>query len=562
MMEFWDTILDNISIYHLNFLFLLGLALFGGTLGGKIFQKMKIPQVVGYIIIGIVIGQTGIKIIDRNIIETLKPFNYFALGLIGFMIGGELKKEIFIRYGKQFIYILFFEGMTAFVVVTLAVGIIGSLFIENSAIAWAIALLLGSISSATAPAATTDVLWEYKTKGPLTRTILGIVALDDGLALILFAIASSIASILIGNRDVSFTHSIIHTVYEIGGSVLIGVVSGLILSRIIKRYVEEEKILAFSIGVVLLVLGISIAIDTDMLLGAMALGATVANYSPRKSKEIFKLVEKFTPPIFVLFFVLVGANLNVKSMTLPLIVFTFTYFIARSGGKMLGANFGSRISKAPETVGKYLPLCLFSQAGVAIGLSILAGQRFMGETGQTIVITVTASTFVVQLIGPSMVKLAVEKAKEIGLNVTEEDLIRRSQAKDILDDSIPFINENAPLKEVLEIFSKYDNLHYPVVDDRMKILGIITIDNIKNTFISSELGDFLLAHDLMDSVIYTASPETPLIEVNDILKKNNIDYLPIVTDENKLLGILETRNIQKLISRRIMELQNHADLLG
>lgn len=561
MIESINTIFDKISIYHLNVLFLLGLALFGGTLGGKIFQKMKIPQVVGYIVIGILIGQTGVKIIDRNIIETLKPFNYFALGLIDFMIGGELKKEIFLKYGKQFMFILFFEGLTAFVVVSLVIGIVGSLFFGNTGIVWAIALLLGSISSATAPAATTDVLWEYKTKGPLTRTVLGIVALDDGLALILFAIASSIAGILIGSENVGFLDSIIHPVYEMGGSVLIGIVSGFLLSKILKRYIEEEKILAFSIGVVLLVLGISIATDTDMLLGSMVLGATVTNYSPRKSKEIFKLVEKFTPPIYVLFFVFVGANIDIKSMTLPMIVFTLTYFLGRSAGKMLGANLGARISNASRSVQKYLPLCLYSQAGVAIGLSILAGQRFTGLTGQIIVVTVTASTFIVQLIGPSMVKLAVTKAKETGLNLTEEDLIKKSKAKDVMDKKIPFINENAPLSEILKTFSQHDNLHYPVIDKNKNILGIITIDNIKNTFMAFELSEFLLAHDMMDSVFKTVTPETPLIEINEILKKNNLEYLPVVSYDRKLMGLLESRSIQKLISTKIMELQKNVDVL-
>ena len=562
MIESIKSIFHDLPIHHLNMLFLLGLALFGGTVGGKIFQKLRIPQVVGYIIIGIFIGQTGIKIINSTSIDTLKPFNYFALGLIGFMIGGELKKEVLLKYGRQFISILLFEGLTAFVVVTLSVGFVGMFVFGNSGVVWAAALLLGAISSATAPAATTDVLWEYKTKGPLTRTVLGIVALDDGLALILFAIASSLTALWIGSGNVGLLDSILHAAWEMGGSVLIGITSGLLLSRIIRRYIEEEKILAFSIGAILLVLGISIAVDTDMLLGAMALGATVTNSIPRRSENLFKLVEKFTPPIYVLFFVLVGANLNMKSMTVSLIIITLTYLMGRSGGKMLGATIGARISGAPVTVQKYLPLCLFSQAGVAIGLSILAGQRFAGEIGQTIVITITASTFVVQLIGPPMVKLAIAKSREIGLNVTEEDLIRKSLAKDLLDESGPVINENMSLTGILEVFSRYDNLHYPVVDDQNHLLGIITIDNIKNTFITSELDNFLLAHDLMDPVTFSANPDTPLAEINEIMKQNHIDYIPVIKDENKLAGVLELRSIQRLISKRIMELQDNVERLG
>ena len=186
MAAFFTHLFDNISIFHLNILLLLGLALFGGTVGGRIFQKFRIPQVVGYIIIGILIGQSGIKMVDESIIEALRPFNYFALGLIGFMVGGELKKEIFAKYGKDFLYILLCEGLAPFLLVSISVGILGTVMFGSGPFVWALALLLGAIASATDPATTTSVLKEYKTRGPLTTTILGIVALDDGLALFLF----------------------------------------------------------------------------------------------------------------------------------------------------------------------------------------------------------------------------------------------------------------------------------------------------------------------------------------------------------------------------------------
>ncbi|UCC95902.1 MAG: cation:proton antiporter, partial [Candidatus Omnitrophota bacterium] len=177
MFEQFSHLLTEISLLHLNFLFLLGLALFGGTIGGRLFQKMRIPQVVGYIAIGIVIGESGLKLIGHDIIQTLQPFNYFALGLIGFMIGGELKKEIIVKYGKQFINILLSEGLAAFLAVSFFVGIVGTFLFGDWRFSWALGLLLGAIASATAPAATTQVLREYKTRGPLTRTVLGIVAL-------------------------------------------------------------------------------------------------------------------------------------------------------------------------------------------------------------------------------------------------------------------------------------------------------------------------------------------------------------------------------------------------
>ena len=145
MFEYIEHLIARISIVHLNILLLLGLALFGGIIGGRLFQKLKIPQVVGYIIIGVIMGQSVLKIVNQDIIEVLKPFNYFALGLIGFMVGGELKKEVFSRYGKSLISILLCEGITPFLLVSFFIGILGSLIFGFEPYVWALALLMLSL---------------------------------------------------------------------------------------------------------------------------------------------------------------------------------------------------------------------------------------------------------------------------------------------------------------------------------------------------------------------------------------------------------------------------------
>lgn len=561
MFEQVNHILTRISVAHLNILLLLGLALFGGTVGGRLFQKIHIPQVVGYITIGIIIGVSGLKIVDHDTIKTLQPFTYFALGLIGFMIGGELKKEVLVKYGKQFINILLFEGITTFLVVSIFVGVAGSLLFGNWKFAWALGLLLGAIASATAPAATTEVLREYKTRGPLTRTVLGIVALDDGLALLLFAFAASIAGSLSGNINNGALRIFIHPLYEIGGSVAIGALGGFVLSELLKRYSEEKRLLTFSIGTVLLITGLALAIHVDMLLAAMTLGVVITNLTPRKSKEMFKLVERFTPPIYVLFFVLVGAKLNISHMTLPIVLLGCIYLIGRSGGKAIGASLGARIANAPKSVQKYLPLCLFSQAGVAIGLSILASNYFPGEIGSTILIIITATTFILEIAGPTCVKTAVVKAGEVGLNITEEDLIHKTKAKDLMDKNPPLIYQNMPLAKILSIFSKSDNLYYPVVDANKKLLGVITIDNIKNIFMESDLSDLLFAIDVMEPSPASVTPESTISLVKESLDKYNLECLPVVTKNNIIVGFIERRVLNKLIATKIMELQREADSL-
>jgi len=561
MVEQLDHIFTKVSVPHLNVLFLLGLALFGGTIGGRLFQKLRIPQVVGYIAIGIVIGESGFRIIDSDIISTLQPLSYFALGLIGFMIGGELKKEAIVKYRKQFIDILLFEGLTAFLVVSILIGGVGSLLFGNPRLSWALGILLGAIASATAPAATREVLREYKTRGPLTRTVLGIVALDDGLALLLFAIASSVAGILIGNSHNGIIETFISPLYKIGGSIVIGVFAGWVLSKLLKKYSEEERVLAFSLGTVLLISGFAIAIHVDMLLAAMTLGVVVTNFTPRKSKDVFKSVEQFAPPIYVLFFVLVGAKLNIRHMTPPIVLLGLIYILGTSGGKAIGANIGASLSGAPKSVKKYLPLCLLSQAGVAIGLSILASHYFPGEIGNTIVIIITAAAFILEIIGPTFVKIAVTKAGEVGLNITEEDIVRRSRAKDLMDKNPPLVYENMKLTDILRIVSDSDNLYYPMVDRDKLLMGIISVEGIRQTFLETDMGGLILAHDLMEPVIARTSSSTSLTEVKEILNRHNIDYLPVVNERNKIEGFIERKKLKKFISTKIIESQKQADSL-
>jgi Kef-type K+ transport system membrane component KefB/predicted transcriptional regulator len=547
--------------FQWNILLLLGLALFGGTIGGKLFQKLRIPQVVGYIIIGIVFGEMFLGVISLEIVRILQPLSYMALGLIGFMIGGELKKEMFVKSGKQLLFILLFEGVFSFVLVTLFTSIVAFFIFKNWNLSISLGILLGAISSATAPAATTDVLWEYKTKGPLTRMVLGIVAMDDGLALLLFAVAASIAGVLMNNTGFKIA-SILQPVYEIIVSIVMGVLLGYFLSRTIKNQIEEDKILVFSLGLVLLNLGLSIALKLDMLLSSMAMGAMAVNYSPRKSKEIFNLTNKFTPPIYILFFVLVGAKLQIKHFSVPIFVLLLAYLFGRTAGKMFGSFLGARISKAARSIQKYLPLCLFSQAGVAIGLSILAGQKFSNDIADLIIIVITTTTFVVQLIGPPFVKIAVQKAHEVGLNINENDLLKKIRVASIMDSSIPLINETADLNKVLRIFSKNQYFYFPVIDDRKKLVGIISIDSIKEFFIEYELSSFLVAYDIMDRVPVTSSKNELAVELKNKMKKYDIEYMPVVSADNTMEGFVERRQIDKIISQKIMELHKKADTLG
>ncbi len=564
MSEIFSAIAGRASLFHINIILFLGIILFGGAVGGRIFQKIKVPQVVGYIIIGVILGQSGLKFISLDMIETLEPISIVALSLIGFSIGGELKITELKKRGKQFVSILFLEALTAFVVVGGLVFGLFYLLTANFNMSLALGLVLGAISSATAPAATTDVLWENRTKGPLTSTVLGIVAMDDAVALLLFAFSVSIASSLIGAggaEGASLAAQLLGLLWEIGGAIVVGGLIAFILSKLIKGFLNEERILAFSLGSIMLLSGLSVALELDMILAAMSMGFFISNFAPRKSSETFALIQKFSPPIYVLFFVLVGSKLNIWSITGIVAAIAGVFLVGRTLGKLIGAKAGAALSKAPKTVGKYLPYCLLSQAGVAIGLSIVAGQVFPGDFGNLVVTVITATTFVVQIFGPIAVKYAVNKAGEAGLNITEEDLIKQSIAADVMYSDIPKIPVNAPVSKILEVFSEHDSLCYPVVYADDRLAGIISIEDLKNTFMAAELSDFLLAHDIMKQPVASCSINDNADDAKNTLKRKGIEYLPVYDGET-FAGLIDERGLKLFFSHKMAELNRKAEELG
>ncbi len=563
MTVFFDNILAH-NFEHLNLILLMGLAIFFGTAGAGVLQRFHIPKVVAYVVIGLIIGESGLNLIGRDTVETLSSFNMFALGIIGFMIGGELTRDVFKKYGKQFLIILCSEGIAAFVVVAFLSGLVCWYFTKEIQTSVAMALVLGAIASATAPAATATVLWEYKTRGPLTSTVLAVVALDDALSLLLYGFASSIAAALTGETHSSLWMSILTAMVEIAGAIILGVLAGFLLSHILKLIKDPDKALAFTVSSVLLVIGLSIALKVGSILASMALGVTMTNLASRRRQNTFELIEKFAPPIYVLFFVLAGAHLVLSEIADWMVVMVVVYLIGRTGGKIFGSWFGARVSQASDTVRRYLGICLLSQAGVAIGLAIISGQLFTGEFAQfahAIIVIVMTTTFVVEIFGPIFVKLGVKKAGEIGLNITEEDLIETYRVADVMDTKVSVISAGMSLSEVIQVVSNTESFYYPVVNNDKKLIGAITLDNIRNTFATQELNDWLVALDIMEHVIATVTPDMPLSEALEKTKRLDIEYLPVVaSDEDKnFVGVLNYRGVHRALSAEVLSRQQKAD---
>lgn len=558
------------SLQGTQIVLLLGIIMFFGAIGGRLFQKLKIPQVVGYIVIGIIIGSSGLQLLSKETIAALNPISTVALSLIGFLIGGELQINVLKKYGKQFIGILLFESITPFFIVGGIVTAVSYFVTKDLFVSISMGLVLGAICSATAPAATTDVLVEYRTRGPLTTTVYGIVAMDDAVALVLYAIASTIASTLLGGKQLSLASQLLSIARDIFGSIAVGSAFGFLLSLIVRHVMKDEgRILSFSLGCLFLCTGACILLGLDNILAAMSLGFFMVNFAPAKTRPVFDLTTKFTPPVYVLFFVLVGAKLDIWIITPYLGIIALLYVIGRTFGKTIGSKFGAWITRAPETVRKYLPYCLLSQAGVAIGLSIAAGNDFPETIGPQILLIITATTFIVQLLGPVCVKHGVTKAGECGLNITEEDIKKNTVVKDIMWGNLKICDEKSPaivtdvttIKEILDSFSKQQNLNYVVKSDE-KLVGVISLEHLKEVLQIGELAESLLAMDIMDAPGICCTPQTTLPEAYDLFEQQDSQALAIVSDDGKPLGILEKTTIDHYIHTRILELHRKIEKLG
>lgn len=373
-----------------------------GLLFGRIAKQFKLPNVTGYLIGGLLIGPSVFELIPENTIESFTIISDIALGFIAFTIGNEFKISYFKRVGALPIVIAIFESLFA------VAFVFGSLMAFGCDLSFS--LLLSAIAAATAPAATIMVIKQYNAKGPVTETLLSVVAIDDATALIMFGINSAIAQALLHPENLSISQAILSPIWEIFGSLIIGFTLGMLFCIPLRWFKKDGNRLSITIGFVFLAVGLADLLHCSALLLCMAMGAGLTNFSSNTS-HIVKLTDQITPPIFLLFFVASGAEL--KLSVLPTIgVVGIIYVLFRVVGKIFGAAFGAAICKAEKNIKKYLGASLIPQAGVAIGLSLVA-TSISPTYGPQIRAIILCATLIYELVGPSITKMSLKKAGEI-----------------------------------------------------------------------------------------------------------------------------------------------------
>ncbi|WP_414708136.1 cation:proton antiporter [Romboutsia sp.] len=369
---------------------------------GSLVSYLKLPKITGYLIAGLLISPHFLNLVPRESIEALTIISEVALGFIAYNIGSSLNYSKLKKIGKGIVIITLFESLTAVLIVDLFM-----IFVMKQSIAFSISL--GAIAAATAPAATIMVINQYKAKGPLTNTLIPVVAIDDAIAVIAFGISISIAQIFIDGSDSFSFISLLNPIIEISISFLVGIILGFLLSIVTRNKKDDDQVLTIIIGMVFFAVGTSTYFGLSPLLTCILLGATITNIAPNSNK-LFSLVDRITPPIYLSFFTISGLELDIAVLkTVGMI--GIGYVVCRVMGKVLGVYIGAKIAKSDIVVQKYLGLTLIPQAGVAIGLAMVV-QAELPLYGQKIRTIILAATVIYELIGPLCTKMAIFKAKE------------------------------------------------------------------------------------------------------------------------------------------------------
>ena len=401
----------------------LSLSLVGGLLLSRLAKKLNLPAVTAYLIAGLLLGPYCIGALQlfslgfssAAEVESLNIISQVALGFIAFTIGNEFRLEQLRHMGRQAITVGILQAVITAILVDLALVVLH--FINPTVISIPSAITLGAIAAATAPAATLMVVRQDKADGPLTRLLLLVVAIDDAVGLVLFSASFGVAAAL-ESGAISLTTVLVEPLVEIVLSLGLGALAGWLLFRVEKYFYSRSKRLSISIGFVLLTVGLSMAefevggihCGFSLLLVCMMTGTVFCNICDF-SEELMGRVDSWTAPVFVLFFVLSGAELNLKVLSNPLVLLIgAVYILSRSLGKYVGAYWSCALTNCDDKIKQHLGVTLLPQAGVALGMALTAQQLSDGEIVRSVVLF---SVLVYELVGPALTKRSLIAAGEI-----------------------------------------------------------------------------------------------------------------------------------------------------
>ena len=389
----------------MNTILCLGIVLVGALVAERIISYLKIPAITSYILLGILLGPYALNVTGGGLIASSELLSNIVLGFIAFHIGKNFSVEHFKRIGKAVLSVSITVTVATLICVT-----VGIYYVAHQP--FHIALLFGAISTATAPATTMMVIRQYKARGMFTDVLLGTVAIDDAWGIMIFSVSLAIAQVLqVGQFSEWIIMAVtIKAAAKIFLSVILGSIMAIIASRISGYLKRREDVLTFILGAILINTGVALYFHMSPLLSNMFFGAMLVNIE-KTSFKFFESVNSVDWPLYVMFYVLAGANLDIGLIgSLGLI--GSVYIISRIIGRIVGAYAGAVIAGTEQSIRRYMGLALMAQAGVAIGLAMMA-KASLPHTGGAILNTIIATTVVYEIFGPIAARYALLKAKDI-----------------------------------------------------------------------------------------------------------------------------------------------------
>lgn len=409
---------------HLPVLLSLSLVTLIGFYFGRNMRYIKLPSIIGYMLLGVILGPSGINLLSENLQNQLGFIPDIALGFVALSIGLELNFKTLKNLGKSIILIILFESFGAFILVFLGLFLLtGNL---------ALSLIFAAIAPASAPAGTVAVIQEYRAKGNLTKALFAVVGFDDGLGIIIFGFTLAfVQNILLHESGVvtgNIWGTLLYPLQEVGISLLVAIIIGGLFGLLGRKLKNANDVLILTFGFVLMTCGLCQIFHLSLILTNMLIGLIVINTQPRSLiLHIHDRLPMLMPLLFIMFFTMAGSNLHVNALP-SLGLLGVVYIISRSAGLVGGSRLGAIWGKSESKIKKYLGLGILSQAGVAIGLSLLLKQELKGigkvvdiasgmtagdELGSIVITTVTATCIFFEIIGPILTKIALKKAGEI-----------------------------------------------------------------------------------------------------------------------------------------------------
>lgn len=401
----------------MNMLLSMAAAIALGLLLTRIAKKINLPNVTAYLVAGLAVGPYCLNLFDQDALAGVAQITSVALGFIAFSIGGEFKWESLKRVGTKAVIITLFQALAALALVDIVLLVFG--------FDVPLSITLGAIATATAPAATLMVVRQYRAQGTMTNTLLSVVAMDDAIGLAAFSISLAIAQSLTSGAAPTLYNMLISPLLEIILSLVVGGLLGALLSFLMRFFRSRANRLSLMLAAVLAGVALADGYGLSSLLTCMAIGAAMVNLRD-DSEMLVETIDRWTPPLFTLFFVISGAELDLHVLS-TVGILGLLYILARSLGKYFGARVGASVVKSEPKIRKYLGLTLLPQAGVAIGMAQVVITK-LPEYGVEIRAVVLCATLVYELIGPVITRIALERSGEIPESVLAEQKHRKNKA--------------------------------------------------------------------------------------------------------------------------------------